>query len=145
MPEVAHRDPATLRIVDGVELGQWHRVLRRTLWSRDLPVVTFHIDGLPAPHNLSLTARARELRGACGCASSGFLMTAAVVYLAVAWLTSDSPSTMPTLSRALAGVGWILLAGGVGKIAGIFWARWRLLQLASGLQAALAGHSLHSR
>jgi hypothetical protein len=146
LPQVALMEPATLSIADGAAIDQWQAALRRTFWSRDLPVVTFDLPHLSASHNRSMTARARELRHACGCASSGFLMTLAVVSLAIAHLASNSSASLPTISQALAAIGWILAAGATGKLGGIFWARVRLLQLARALRMAAAlNSSTHTR
>lgn len=123
-----------MSIADDTALGQWQKSLRRTFWSRDLPVVTFKLPQLSAPQNQSITSRARELRQACGCASSGFLMTMAVVCLAVAHFTSDSSSFLPTARESLVAIGCVLIAGALGKLAGILWARWRLLQLAADIR-----------
>ena len=145
LPRVAFREAATLSIADGAALGLWQSALRRTFWSRDLPAVTFNLPHLTAPQNQWTTARARELQHACGCASSGFLMTMAVVCLTVAHFTSDSSSMLPTAIQALAAIGWILVAGAIGKLAGILWARWRLLQLAFGLRAAVGVNTSDTR
>jgi len=137
LPRAAFSEPVDLSISDAAALSQWHHAVRRTFWARDLPIVTFELPGLSALQNQSTTARARELQRACGCASSGLLMTVAVVCLTVAHLTSASASLLPTGTWALGAIGWILAAGALGKVTGIFWARWRLLQLASNLLDAI--------
>ena len=148
MPQDALREPPTMSISDDDALARWRAAVRRTFWSRDLPIVTFALPGISHAQNRSLTARALELRHACGCASSGFFMSMTVVGLALTYFFSASVARLPSLAQALTAVGAILLAGAVGKLLGIGWARWRLAELAEIAERLGAAHRIettHSR
>jgi len=145
VPQDTSRGPPTLSIGDDDTLARWQDAVRRTFWSRDLPMVTFSLPQLSDAQNRSLTARALELRRACGCASSGFLMSMTVVGLMLTYFLSESISRIPNVMQGLTAVGAILLAGAVGKLAGIGWARWRLAGLAAGLGATIHIQASHPR
>ena len=148
MPQDELREPPTMSISDDDALARWRVAVRRTFWSRDLPIVTFALPRLSHAQNRSLTARAIELRHTCGCASSGFFMSMTVVGLVLTYFFSASVARLPSLAQALTALGAILLAGAVGKLVGIGWARWRLAELAEiaeRLSDTLRIEATHSR
>jgi hypothetical protein len=141
---MAARAPITLLIADLASLERWQGTLRRTLWSRELPVVQFDLPQFSAAQNHSYSTLAQELRRTCGCAASGMLMSAAVVFVAVDYfIYTNSP--VPSLPQALAWIGLILAAGAAGKLAALAWARWRLIGLAGSTRVALGTQLFASR
>ena len=73
----------------------------------------------------------QEFSGACGCASSGFFMSVTVVATVVSYFASGNHLSNITLPHVLSIVGITVLAALSGKLLGLFWARWRLLRLAT--------------
>ena len=128
-------------IRDLASLRQWRQQLRSTLWARDLPVVQFQIRQVSSEQNDSFSALAGSLQKACGCGISGFFMTAAIVTMVVSFFVSGNHFSSITLLQGLSFVGITVLASLFGKLFGLFWARWRLLGLATSVHTKIVGAS----
>lgn len=122
-------DPGEAWIVwDGPSFDAWRRRLGLLRRRRDLPLVAFRLAELSEEHNRNLSLRADEYRRACGCTSGSLVMSLALVG-AIAWLAlSDGAWTDPRHLATLVALG--LAGASIGKLAGVLWARWRLLGLA---------------
>jgi hypothetical protein len=130
---VVIRDLASLRL--------WRQQLRSTLWARDLPIVQFQIRQVSLQQNDSFSALAGSLQKACGCGISGLFMTAAIVAMVVSFFVSGNHFSSITLLQVLSFVGITVLASLSGKLFGLFWARWRLLRLATSVHDMIVGAS----
>lgn len=124
----------TLVIRDLASLDLWGRRLRNIMWSRNLPAVQFQLQEFSSEQNQSFSALAGGFQKACGCASSGFFMSVTVVAVVVSYLTSGHHFSDITLQQILSLVGIAVLAALSGKLLGLFWARWRLLRLATSVR-----------
>jgi hypothetical protein len=128
-------------IRDLASLHLWRQQLRSTLWSRDLPIVRFQIRQASSEQNDSFSALAGGLQKACGCGIGGFFMTVAIVAMAASFFMSGNHFFSITLLQVLSFVGIAVLASLLGKLVGLFWARWRLLRLATGVHTMIVGAS----
>ena len=125
-------------ICDRASLELWKRRLRSTLWARNLPAVEIRLRECMPGENQTLSVLANNLQQACGCASSGFFMSAAVVTMTVSYFTSEHRLSNIGLSHFLSFVGIAVLASLTGKLLGLCWARWRLLRFAARLRKTIA-------
>jgi len=121
----------TLVIRDLASLDLWGQQLRNIMWSRNLPAVQFQLQGFSCEQNQSFSALASSFQKACGCASSGFFMSVTVVAIVVSYFTSGNHLSNINLSHVVSLVGITVVAALSGKLLGLFWARWRLLRLAT--------------
>jgi len=121
----------TLVIRDLASLDLWGQQLRNIMWSRNLPAVQFQLQGFSCEQNQSFSALASSFQKACGCASSGFFMSVTVVAIVVSYFTSGNHLSNINLSHVVSFVGITVVAALSGKLLGLFWARWRLLRLAT--------------
>ena len=121
----------TLMIGDLVSLDLWRRQLRSMMWSRNLPTVQFQFQEFSYEQNQSFAALTSNFQKACGCASGGFFMSVAVVAILVSYFVSGNHLSNVNLPHVLSFVGITVLATLCGKLLGLFWARWRLLRLAT--------------
>lgn len=128
-------------IRDLASLRQWRQQLRSTLWARDLPIVQFQIRQVSSQQNDSFSVLAGSLQKACGCGIGGFFMTAAIVAMVVSFFVSGNQLSSITLLQVLSFVGITVLASLAGKLFGLFWARWRLLRLATSVRNTIVGAS----
>jgi hypothetical protein len=101
------------------------------MWSQNLPAAQFQLQGLSSEQNQSFSALASSYQNACGCASSGFFMSVTIVAIVASYFTSGNHLSNITLPQILSFVGIAVLAALTGKLLGLFWARWRLLRLAT--------------
>jgi len=129
----------TLIIHDLASLQAWRRNLRNIVSARRLPVVDFRCPELAPEQNRSFSLLAAGYRRACGCASSGFLMTVGVVATVASYVMAGNHLTGLHLRHILTFVGITVFAAALGKLAGLLWARWRLLRLATTAHRAIAG------
>lgn len=127
----------TVVIHDGASLQAWRRRLRSIASPRRLPVVDFRFPELAPGQNRRFSILAAGYRRACGCASGGFLMTFTVVTMVVSYFLSGKALADITLREIVTFVGITALAALLGKLAGLLWARWRLLKLAITAQRAI--------
>lgn len=124
----------TLVIRDLASLDLWGRQLRNIMRSHNLPAAQFQLQELSSEQNQSFSALASSFQKACGCASSSFFMSVTVVAVVVSYFTSGNHLSDITLSQILSFVGIAVLAALSGKLLGLFWARWRLLRLATSVR-----------
>lgn len=130
-------DVERLEIRDLASLGRWKRRLWSTTWQRKLPVAQFAFHELSSEQNQSLSVRAASLRNACGCVSSGLFMSVTVVATVVSYFLSGQRLFNVSLADVLSLVGLTVLAALSGKLSGLIWARFRLLQLAARVNDAV--------
>ena len=121
----------TLVIRDLASLYLWGQQLRNIMWSRNLPAVQFQLQEFSCEQNQSFSALASSFQKACGCASSGFFMSVTDVAIVVSYFVSGNHLSNINLPHVLSFVGITVLAALSGKLLGLFWARWRLLRLAT--------------
>ena len=121
----------TLVIGDLASLQLWRRQLRDIMRPRNLPAVQFQLQEFSYEQNRNFSARASSFQRACGCASSGFFMSVTVVATVVSYFASGNHLSSINLPHVLSFVGITVLAALSGKLLGLFWARWRLLRLAT--------------
>ena len=124
------RDPASLLT--------WRQQLRTLTRTRDLPAVLFQLPELSFEQNRSMSALARGHQKACGCTSGSFFMSVAVVTSVVSYFVSGRHVSSINLSQIVSLVGITVLAALSGKLAGLLWARWRLLRLATNMYDTVA-------
>ena len=128
-------------IRDLASLDRWRRQLRSTLWAHDLPVVHFQIRQVSPQHNDGFSALAGALQKACGCGIGGLFMTAAIVAMVASFFGAGNHLSDITLLQGLSFFGLAVLASLAGKLFGLFWARWRLLRLATRVRNTIVGAS----
>lgn len=121
----------TLVIRDLASLDLWRQQLRNITWSRNLPAAQFQLQEFSYEQNQRFSALASSFQKACGCASSGFFMSVTVVAVIVSYFVSGNHLSNINLLHVLSLVGITVLAALSGKLLGLFWARWRLLRLAT--------------
>ncbi len=120
-----------LVIGDSASLERWRQHLRTLTRTRNLPAVQFQLHEFSCELNQSFSALASSFQKACGCASSGFFMSVTVVAIVVSFFVSGNHLSNINLLHVLSFVGITVLAALSGKLLGLFWARWRLLRLAT--------------
>jgi hypothetical protein len=128
----------TLVIRDSASFQTWRRQLRAITLTGSLPTVLFQLPELSYEKNQSVSALASGYQKACGCASGGFFMSLTVVTIVVSYFVSGNHLSDINLRRVLSFIGAVVLAAVVGKLLGLFWARWRLLRLATGIHVEVA-------
>jgi hypothetical protein len=129
-------------ICDLISLQAWQKQLSSFTRTSGLPTVSFQLPALSQEWNQSFSALADSYQNACGCTSGSFLMSLAVV-AAVGWFfLSGGQLTGITLTNLIFLVLITVFAALLGKVAGLLWARWKLLKLASEVyDRAVAGRS----
>lgn len=120
---------STLVIRNLVLLEIWRQQLRNIIWSHNLPTVEFQLLELSCEQNQSLSALACSLQKACGCTSSGLFMSITAVTIATSHFTSGNYLSNMNCLHIISFVGITIFAALLGKLLGLFWARWRLLRL----------------
>lgn len=120
-------------IDDNTSLQAWMQKLRTIVRPRNLPIVLVQLPEFSSGWNQSLSALANGYRSACGCASSGFLMSVAAVSSVVFFFISGGTLSDISIPHALSFLSITVLAALSGKLLGLFWARWRLLRLAASM------------
>lgn len=130
----------TFVINDLAALQRWRHQLRRIVWSRNLPAVEFQLQQISDQQNQIFSALANEFKKACGCASSGFFMAATVIWMIATQLSGNQFNSIKSFNsinftHILSAIGTIVLAAFFGKLLGLLWARWRLLRLATTVNA----------
>lgn len=126
-------------IGDLVSLQAWTQQLRKTVKPGSLPIVLVQLPEFSDERNRSLSALANGYRTACGCASGGFFMSVAVVSGIAFYFMSGNTLSDINLPHFLSFVGITVLAALSGKLLGLFWARWRLLRLATSVHNMIVG------
>jgi hypothetical protein len=126
-----------LEIHDLASLDRWKRIVCSTVWPMELPAVHFALRELSDEQNRSISALAESLRNACGCASSGLFMSVTVVAAVSSYFISGNDSSSLGLVDVLALIGAVVLAALCGKLAGVIWARFRLVRLAASVRQTL--------
>lgn len=124
-------------ISDLDSLRRWRNATRTALVPSLLPLVEFDLPALEGSANHQLSREAARLHRACGCASAGLAMTAAVM-LSVASVALDprGPAGLPLLSWG-GYLLFIIATATAGKLAGLFWARKRMMRLAASVEALI--------
>lgn len=122
-----------LVIGDLASLQMWRRQLRNIMQPRNLPAVQFQLQEFSGEQNRNFSALAGGFQRACGCASGGFFMSVTVVAIIVSYFVSGNHLSNINLPHVLSFVGITVLATLCGKLLGLFWARWRLLRLATSM------------
>lgn len=126
-----------LEIQDLASLDRWKQKLWTTVWPLKLPAVQFALRELPCEQNRSISALAESLRNACGCASSGLFMSVTVVAAVSSYFFSGHRFSDLRLVDVLMLIGATVIAAVCGKFAGVIWARFRLMRLATSVQETL--------
>lgn len=129
-----------LEIRDLASLNRWRKELWSTASPQKLPTVQFVLQELSNEKNSSISGRAEALRNACGCASSGLFMSVTVVATVSSYFISGNGFSSIRLIDVFALIAMTVLAALCGKLAGVVWARVRLLRLA----AQMHGTVLHA-
>jgi hypothetical protein len=125
-------------ISDVVSFVTWRRRLPRVLLDLQQPDVEFQLAALSAEQNRNYTRLANQFLHACGCASSGFFMSAAVVGMLGTYFGAGRGLSDLHITTLLTFFGGFVLAALFGKFLGLLAARWRLLQLASQIYDVIA-------
>jgi hypothetical protein len=128
----------TLVIRDSASFQTWRRQLHAITLTGNLPAVLFQLPELSYEKNQGMSALATSYQKACGCASGGFFMSLTVAAIVVSYFVSGHHLSDINLRRVLSFIGAAVLAAVVGKLLGLFWARWRLLRLAANIQMDVA-------
>lgn len=123
---------------DLASLEAWVRRLYRQLRPSRLPVVSIELPQIPPERARSLSALANGYRAECGCGASGFFMSIAVVSGVLSFFLSGHSLSGVGAGDLLSLAGVTVLAALAGKLAGLLWARWRLLRIAASLRGAIA-------
>jgi hypothetical protein len=118
----------TFVIRDLVSLVAWRRQLRTSVRPKRLPVVEFRFPGLAEEQNRCFTLLADEHRRACGCATGRAFLVIALVALIGNFLRQYAVGDV-TFARVIALLAITVAAALIGKLAGLAWARLRLLML----------------
>jgi len=129
----------TLVIRDAAALHDWRRQVRFVGRMRNTPPVLFQFSQLPPERNLGMSALAREYQQACGCASASLFMSVGVAAM-IAWFFATGgqlAGLSPVHVLALGGVA--VLSALTGKLLGLVWARWQLIQIADDIGAMISG------
>lgn len=121
----------TVVIRDLASVDLWRQQLRKIMWSWNLPAVQFQLQEFSSEQNQSFSALAGSLQNACGCGSGSFFMSVAVVAMVVSYFLSGNLFSDISFTHVLTFLGITVLAALAGKLLGLFWARWRLLRLAT--------------
>jgi hypothetical protein len=91
------------------------------------PEVRVALPGFPAERSLKSQLRLNQAAVDCGCATgSAFMAVAALLCVALLWMSSGSPFGADWAARAVA-IGVVLAAAVVGKLIGLVRARRRLI------------------
>jgi len=123
----------TLLICDTASLRMWERQLRTFTPTYNLPAVVFQLPGFSDLQNRSLAALARGYQMECGCTIGSFFMSVTFVALLVSYFGSGGHLSDIHLAQVGSFLGITLLSLLSGKLLGLFWARWRLLRLSTGV------------
>ena len=121
----------TLVIYDSVSLHMWERQLHTITSTYNLPAALFQFPEFSDLQNRSMTALARSYQKECGCTSGSFFMSVTVMILLVFYFGSGGHLSGITFTQAGTFLGITVLCSLFGKLLGLFWARWRLLKLAT--------------
>jgi hypothetical protein len=135
----SQRADDALVVRDSESLGAWRQKLRTTSGNSHLPAVLFDFAALSDDQNRTLSVLANNYRKACGCASAGFFMSAAIVTTITAYFVFDGRLSAIGLKEVVTLAGIAFLALIFGKSWGLLWARWQLLRLASNLSGPVVG------
>ncbi|MDQ3582459.1 MAG: hypothetical protein M3495_13020 [Pseudomonadota bacterium] len=130
----------TLVIRNLASLHLWRQRLLIIIQSRNLPAVQFQFQEFSSEQNQRFSALANTFQKACGCASSGFLMSVTVVAIVVSYFVSGSHLSDITLPHLVSFVGIAALAALSGKVLGLFWARWRVLRLSTSIETIITNN-----
>src|SRR5262245_45376554 len=91
------------------------------------PEMRLALSGLPADRSLKSQLRLNQAAVDCGCATgSAFMTVAALLCVALLWVSSGSPFGADWTARAVA-IGAVFAAAMVGKLIGLVRARGRLI------------------
>ncbi len=124
----------TLVIGDLASLDLWRQQLRSIMWSQNLPAVQFQLQEFSCERNQSFSVLAGSFQKACGCSSSGFFMSVTVVAIVFSYFVFGNTFSDINFLHVLYFVGITVLAALAGKLLGLFWARLRLLRLATSVR-----------
>ena len=125
----------TLVIRDSVSAQMWRQQLRTLTRTSNLPTVLFQLPELSSEQNRSTSALADSYHKACGCTSGSFFMSATVMALIVSYFVSGGHLSDINLTHVISFVAITTLGALSGKLLGLVWARWRLLNLATNIYA----------
>jgi hypothetical protein len=121
--------PDRVVISDLATLRQWKSLVRGKMLPSLLPGIEFDLASIDPGQNRRLTREAERFRGACGCSASGLAMAAAIGV--TAWSLANGSRTLAAVPP-IEWAGYLLLlvvASAAGKVAGLWWARTRMLRL----------------
>lgn len=124
-----------ITVRDGASLERW-RSAARALVPGAVPPVRFDLPGFD---NRRLNHQASRYAGACGCGAAGFAMAAALLWIGIDLLSAARPLAAIAPAEWLKLLLIVLAAGVAGKLAGLFWARRRLVRLAEEVADQLTG------
>lgn len=124
MPTTDQRD--TLVIHDLVSLRAWRRRLWNPFSRVRVPIIELRLPALTSAQNRHFSLLAAGFQRMCGCASGGLVMTIAVGTMIGYFVTHHHLADVD-LRHLVILVGSAVLAALVGKLAGLLWARQRLL------------------
>jgi hypothetical protein len=117
-------------ITNQASAAHWHRLLMRTPFRDQLPVVLFSVPEFTPSENTRLATLAELQRTRCGCQLSGLLMTATLLAQVGYYCLTEQASSK------LNGSHWAFLAVTmvtallVGKVTTTVSARWHLMRVA---------------
>lgn len=123
-----------MTVTDGASLERWRSTIRAILVPGAMPPVRFELAGFD---NRRLNHEAGRYGRACGCGAAGLAMAAAVLWIGLSLLLEPRPLAAVGLLEWLKLLLIVLAAGAVGKLAGLFWARRRLVRLADDVAGQL--------
>ena len=126
-------NPTTV-IDDLPSLDLWVRQVHSMVSSRHLPAVQFRVQGISGEQNQEFSALSSRFQTACGCSSGAVFMSFSVVAMLANFFTSGNTLSDIGLTDALSFVGIAVLAALTGKALGLFWARCRLMRLATSVR-----------
>jgi hypothetical protein len=116
-------------INDPQSLEAWRRHIRRVTRNSRLPAAVFALPQLAFEQNRTFSSLAAEYRGACGCAAGGLLMSATIVAWFYVRFAGGSGLVTVRMTDVVVLAALTACATVIGKLLGLFWARWRLFRL----------------
>ncbi|HEY3567410.1 MAG TPA: hypothetical protein VGP73_05695 [Thermoanaerobaculia bacterium] len=121
-------DAKVFEICDLPSLQAWQRQLLARGWRRGaVPEVLLQLKELSSEQNQKLTTLLNQYQRECGCTLGSYLsMAAALIMLAFYAFGRGSGSWLSHIAVFACGT---LAAGLVGKLLGLAWAKWRVINI----------------
>jgi len=128
LEEATRSDAEVFQICDLPSLQAWQRqLLVRDRRQVAAPEILLQLKELSSEQNQKLTTLLNQYQRECGCTlGSYFSMAAALIMLAFYALGRGSGSCLPHIAAFAC---WTLIAGLVGKLLGLAWAKWRVINI----------------